>query len=232
MLSPLYKKHSNFISATASFRKTDWNKHCTAQLKHFLCPAQTHWTTELHDQHTVLRKSAASREQGNLRVWDLQGHLLSCHYFSFTRVWGDTLGVVTVWQFMPTLNCAVVLLWLAAYRDKPVYAFPLKWSCKLQIHFYAGCITYFSKEEHGFITWQICSTFSAARRSHLNKSFHQIFLGNWWWIQIWGTTKRWVVESVWMFTSWSKSVAFRNYIKPPSHFFQLLMQHTCYKQFA
>lgn len=35
---------------------------------------------------------------------------------------------------------------------------------KLQIHFYAGCITYFSKEEHGFTTWQICSTFSTARR--------------------------------------------------------------------
>lgn len=164
VLSPLFKKYSNFISATTSSRKTDWNKHCTAQLKHFLCPsAQTHWTTELHDQPTALWKSAVSREQGSLRVWDLQGHLLSCDYFSFTRVWGDTLWVVLIWQFMPTLNSAVVLLWLAAYRDKPVYAFPLKSSYKLQIHFYAGCITYFSQEEHGFITQQICSTFSAAR---------------------------------------------------------------------
>lgn len=75
-------------------------------------------------------------------VWDLQGHLLTRDYFSFTRVWGDKLWVVLIWQFMPTLNSALVLLWLAAYRDKPVYAFLLKWSYKLQIHFYAGSITF------------------------------------------------------------------------------------------
>lgn len=116
VLSPLYKKHSNFVSATASSRKMDWKKHCTAQLQNFLCPsAQTHWTTELHDQHTVLWKSGASREQGNLKVWDLQGHLLIRDYFSFPRVWGDTLWVGPIWQFMPTLNSVVVLLWLVAY---------------------------------------------------------------------------------------------------------------------
>lgn len=164
VLSPLFKKHSNIISAPTSSRKMDWNKHCTAQLKRFLCPsARTHWTTELHDQPAVLWKSAASREQGNLRVWDLQGLLSTHDYFSFIRVPGDMLWVVLIWQLMPTFNYVVVLLWLAPYRDKPVYAFPLKWSYKLQIHFYAGCITYFSKEEHGFITQQICSTFSAAR---------------------------------------------------------------------
>lgn len=143
---PTAQKHSNFISATTSSRKTDWNTvQLSSRISFVLQWAQTHWTTELHDEWTALWKSAVLREQGSLRVWDLQGHLLTCDYFSLTRIWGDTLWVVLIWQFMPTLNSAVVLLWLAAYRDKPVYAFPLKWSYKLQTHFYAGCITYFSK---------------------------------------------------------------------------------------
>lgn len=71
VLSPLLKKHSNFLSATTSFRKMDWNKHCTAQLKNFLCPsAQTHWTTELYDLchgNQQLQESKPTLE--------LQGHL-------------------------------------------------------------------------------------------------------------------------------------------------------------
>lgn len=112
VLSPLIKKHSNFISATTSSRKSDWNKHCTAQLKNFLgFSARTHWTTELHDQPTVLWTSAASREQDNLTVLDLQGyHLSTRDYFSFTLVWGNTLWVVLIWQFMLTWNSVVVLL--------------------------------------------------------------------------------------------------------------------------
>lgn len=112
VLSPLFKKHSNFLSATTSSRKVDWNKQCTAQLKNFLgFSARTHWTTELHDQPTVLWTPAASREQDDLTVLDLQGHYLSTHdYFSFTSVWGDRLWVVLIWQFMLTWNSVVVLL--------------------------------------------------------------------------------------------------------------------------
>lgn len=97
--------------------------------------------------------------------------------------------VVPIWQLMPTLNSTMVLLWLAAYRDKPVYAFPLKWSYKFQIHFYAGC-SIFQQRAWFHHTADLLFFFHSKTCSHLNKSFHQIFPGNWWWIQILGTTKR------------------------------------------
>lgn len=166
VFSPLIKKHSNFISATTSSRKSDWNKHCTAQLKNFLgFSARTHWTTELHDQPTVLWTSAASREQdkpysvGSARISSLDSWLFLIH-LSLRKY---TMGSPDLAVHANLELCSGFAL-VGSIWGQTCLCLPPEMIFKLQIHFYAGCITYFSKEEHGFITWQICSTFSTARR--------------------------------------------------------------------
>lgn len=195
----------------------DWNKHCTAQLKNFLCPsAQTHWTTELHDQPTALWKSAASREQGNFRMWDLQGHLSTHNYFSFTRVWGDTLLGSPNLAVHANLELHRGFALVGSIQGQTCLCFPFEMILQVSDPLLCWLYHISAKSMVSCQTADLLFFFHSKTCSHLNKSFHQIFPGNWWWIQILGTTKRVSCRELFKVYKLIQICDIKNYDKPPS----------------
>lgn len=89
---------------------------------------------------------------------------------------GDAAWLGLIWQSTPTSRSVILaLLWLAAFREKPVYASSLIGSYKPQICFYVGCITYFSTKEHSRAALLFLQQDVYLLEQNL---FHQTFFGN------------------------------------------------------